>query len=143
MDKNTLSFFSAYASLILICFINIVILLSPISSINGEIVYTCGFFLVLYVIWVEAEDTINTNLKSQFGFSQISLFWFKYRELERSILLLVDSKIRLVRSILFLFTLVSAFLKIVILVQFKIFEYKILLQLLNKTKLKTKSLPLQ
>jgi hypothetical protein len=143
MNKNTLSFFTAYVSLILICFINIAVLVSPVSAINGEIVYTCGFFLVLYAIWVETNNNLNEALKSQFNFSQISLFWYKYKELERSLFFLINAKIKLIEDVLALFLLTSVFLKTLNCVTFKVFKYKILIQLLNKIKLKTKALPLQ
>jgi hypothetical protein len=141
MNKDSL--YLSFMNVALTCLICISVLISPSESINGEIVYTCGFFIVIYIIWVEAYDISTVLLKSQFDYQQVSTVWYKYKTLERIVLYLVKVKIRLIQHLLILFVLVASFLKNFNLLQIEIFEYKTSIQLLNKIKLKIKVLPLQ
>lgn len=134
-------FFPAFILSSLLCLIFSEILTSGFS-INGEFVYTCGFSIVLYVIWCETYQTIN-SLKGQFLYNDLASFWFKYKELENSVLYLVKLKINLINKILDIFILVSTVLKSLVFIKLNLLIYKLSIQTLNKVKLKIKALPLQ
>jgi len=139
MNKNNVLPFFAIFSLLCLVFSEFLL---PDLKINGEIVYTAGFFIVLYAIWIEiyqASGDINTF----FGFSELSSFWFKYKKLEFLFLNLISVKLRLVNTILGIFFLTFVILKSLNIIKINFLSFKSSLQMLNKIKLKIKSLPLQ
>lgn len=142
MNKYNIKFFP-FITILVLTLLNFIDIASAKFMVNGEIVYTCGFLLVFYIIWGEAHELYNTALKPLFSYSDVACFWVNFLKLERSILLLVAFKIRLINSIVILFSLTSIVLKLLNLLQTDVYRFKIVTQLLNKVKLKTKSLPLQ
>jgi len=142
MNKYSIKFFP-FVIILVLTFLNFIDVLSSTFVINGEIVYTCGFLIVFYVIWGEVRELYNTALKPQFGYSEVAHFWVKFMKIERSILSLIILKIKTINDVLVLFSLTSTILKLLHLLQVNIIDYKTLVQLLNKIKLKIKALPLQ
>lgn len=139
--KNNFQFFPAFVGASLLCLAFSELLTSSLS-INGELVYTCGFAIVLYAIWCETYQTFN-SIKPFFGYSNLASFWFKYKQLERSILSLVSLKVSIISIVLNIFVFTAVILKSLTLIKTNLFSYKFSLQVLNRLKLKTKSLPLQ
>lgn len=117
-------------------------LLSSLLVIDGEFVYTCGFIIILYLIWREFYQVADT-IKPQFGYSDLSSFWYKYRDLEYSVLLLCQFKIILLNVMLHVFTYTSSLSRILNRSKIDFITYKTFIQVLNKVKQKTKALPLQ
>jgi hypothetical protein len=138
---NNIQFFPAFVVSSLLC-LALSEALTSSFSINGEFVYACGFSIVLYAIWCETYQTIN-SLRAQFAYGDLASFWLKYKELENSVLNLVNLKISLIATILNIFVLTSVILNLLTLIKTNLFIYKLSIQTLNKVKLKIKALPLQ
>jgi hypothetical protein len=115
----------------------------PDYIIDGEIIYTAGFSIVLYLIWVELFSKSNDLLVPAVTSSGLSSFWLKYKIIESDIISLFYSKITLLNSILVAFSLTTIILKSLSFIKFNNLVYRISLQTLNRLKLKNKSLPLQ
>jgi len=111
--------------------------------IDGEIIYTAGFSIVLYLIWVELFSKPNDLLVPVVTSFGLSSFWLKYKIIESDLISLFYSKIILLNSILATFSLTTIILKSLSLIKFNNSIYRISLQTLNRLRLKSKSLPLQ
>jgi hypothetical protein len=140
---NSVSFFQYFVFVALTYIIWGPFLLSSYVSVDGEAVYTSGFLIVLYLIWVEFFSKPNDMLSPVVTSSGLTSFWLKYKDIESDLILLFYSKINLLSSILVTFTLTNIILKSLSLVKFNNLVYRITLQTLNKLRLKNKSLPLQ
>jgi hypothetical protein len=140
---NSVSFFQYFVFVALTYIIWGPFLLSSYVSVDGEAVYTSGFLIVLYLIWVEFFSKPNDMLSPVVTSSGLTSFWLKYKNIESDLILLFYSKINLLSSILVTFTLTNIILKSLSLVKFNNLVYRITLQTLNKLRLKNKSLPLQ
>lgn len=111
--------------------------------IDGEIIYTAGFSIILYVIWLEVFVKPNDILTSSFTYSTIASFWSKYKLIESNLVSLLLVKINLLNTVLLLFSLASLISKSLVFIKFNNVTYRVSLQVLNKLKAKNKSLPLQ
>jgi len=111
--------------------------------IDGEIIYTAGFSIVLYLIWVELFSKPNDLLVPVVTSFGLSSFWLKYKIIESDLISLFYSKIILLNSILVTFSLTTIILKSLSFIKFNNSVYRISLQTLNRLRLKSKSLPLQ
>jgi hypothetical protein len=111
--------------------------------IDGEIVYTAGFSIILYVIWLEIFVKPNDILTSSFSYLFVASFWSRYKFIESSLMSLLAVKINLLYTILLLFSLTSLISKSLVFIKFNNISYRASLQVLNKLKAKNKALPLQ
>ena len=111
--------------------------------IDGEIIYTAGFSIVFYLIWVELFTKPNDLLTPVVTSSGLSSFWLKYKIIESDLVSIFYSKITLLNSVLVTFSLTAIILKSLSFIKFNNSVYRISLQTLNRLRLKSKSLPLQ
>jgi len=118
-------------------------LLRSYASIDGEAVYTSGFLVVLYLLWVELFSKTNDMLNPVVTSSGLTSFWLKYKNIESELVLIFYSKIILLGNILVTFSLTTIVLKSLSLIKFNNSVYRVTLQILNRLRLKNKSLPLQ
>lgn len=112
-------------------------------SIDGEIIYTAGFSIILYVIWLEIFVKPNDILTRVFTYSSLASFWAKYKNIESNLISLLLIKMNLLTSALLLFSLISIVSKSLVFTKFNNSLYRISLQTLNRLKAKNKALPLQ
>jgi hypothetical protein len=112
-------------------------------AIDGEIIYTAGFSIVFYLIWVELYSKPNDMLFPSVISADIASFWLKYKTIESDLVSLFYSKIALLNSVLITFSLTTIILKSLSFIKFNNSIYRISLQTLNILRLKNKSLPLQ
>lgn len=134
------SSFQAFVAAVLTC-----VFLSPIliGDIDGEIVYTAGFFIIFYVIWSELFVKSDDVLIPVLTYSNVASFWLKYKNVESDLISLFSSKAVLLNSLTSTFLLTVTVLKSLLFVKYNNYIYRISLQTLNRLKLKNKSLPLQ
>lgn len=112
-------------------------------TIDGEIIYTAGFSIVFYLIWVELYSKPNDMLVPLVTSAGIASFWLKYKIVESDLVSLFYSKIALLSSVLVTFSLTIIILKSLSFIKFNNSVYRISLQTLNRLRLKSKSLSLQ
>ena len=112
-------------------------------SIDGEIIYTAGFSIILYVIWLEIFVKSNDILSPVFTYSSLASFWFKYKVIESNLISILLLKMNLLNSVLLLFSLTSIISKSISITKFNNSLYRVSLQTLNKLKSKNRALPLQ
>lgn len=112
-------------------------------QIDGEIIYTAGFSIILYAIWLEVFVKPNDILTSAFTYSTIASFWSKYKFIESNLISLLIIKVRLLNIVLLLFSLTSSISKSLVFIKFNNITYRLSLQVLNKLRSKNKALPLQ
>lgn len=140
---NFISFFQYFIFVALTYIVWGPFLLPSYVSVDGEAIYTSGFLIVLYLIWVELFSKPNDMLNPVVTSSGLTSFWLKYKTIESDLILFFHSKIALLGSILVTFSLTTIILKSLSLIKFNNSVYRVTLQTLNRLRLKNKSLPLQ
>jgi len=139
---NSFSFFQYFVVAVLSCVSWSPVFLSD-HIIDGEIVYIAGFSIALYVLWVELFSKSNDLFVPVVTSSGLSSFWLKYKTIESDLISLFYSKVTLLNSILITFSLTAIILRSLSFIKFNNSVYRISLQMLNRLRLKNKSLPLQ
>jgi len=112
-------------------------------QIDGEIIYTAGFSIILYAIWLEVFVKPNDILTPVFTYSSIASFWLRYKIIESNLISLLFVKIKLLNTVLLLFSLMSSISKSLVFIKFNNITYFVSLQVINKLRAKNKALPLQ
>lgn len=111
-----------------------------LTSVNGEVIYTCGFLIVFYIIWLEGFQATD-SLSPVLTFSNLSFFWLQYKQIESILFALLMMKLNIAKTIVNIFSLSVLTLKVLNNLKISNFVFKLSLITLTKIKAKFKALP--
>lgn len=134
---------SRFYLVVILSILGLLIVSSLIDSkfVDGEIIYTATFSIVVIILFFQLQS--SNFLSSDVRYSTFAVFWEESNKLENLLIELHAVYKNLIKTILLSFASVLLLRKSLILITSNSYSYKISSKLLNSIILRNKHLPLQ